>query len=532
VSASAPHEGAADDDALAREAHSAATLLALLLLLWGAVALASVPLRPFGTPNVLQMVAATPALVYFVLRRNQPSRRIAVAFSSFAVVYTLAQVPWAAVAWCALGRPWEAFTVPQIGSVCMAFVVPRRLSRGVVLIGLFAAESLFVYLYMKAVGLSALVPITEPFTSVAFAGLGISLFLLRLRRHELAEHHIRVQAEVEALRRIAPLFASVRRDLESQLGAIEGEIETLGTRRQADKASRTMGRAVQRLSELSRRLDRVVAPPAGRSGDEAERRLLDRDAQLGTTILAAIGSLLSVGALFMMRNQGPLPVFFFAAKAALDATLLAYLLITHDQPSRSRSSWALMLLILTALAIASYNEVVLLHANRPFASLLGYKLIMLCLGVTAASRFGLSLALVLLTAVDAMTVYFWLNLGAHKDIIASAEPWVSLIVLVVALSSLRLREQRRVASLHLLRAETEVKALNRRAAMFLSLRDRLNSPLQTLVLGAGRHDSQLSPESLDRIRGAVTVLVALSRALTELDAIVPTRSYPRLDGLS
>jgi hypothetical protein len=308
----------------------------------------------------------------------------------------------------------------------MAFVAPRRLAQGIVFICLFAAESLVVDLYMLSVGLSVLVPITEPFSSLAFAGLGISLFLMRRRRYDLAEQHIRVQAEMEALRKMAPLFASVRSDLESQLGAIEGEIETLGAQRQADKATRTMGRALQRLTDLSRRLDRVMSAAAGDSSDAAEQRLVDHDAQLGTTILAAIGSMLALGALLMVRGQGPLPVFLFAAKTALDATLLAYLLITHQQPSRWRATWILALLILTAVSMASYNEVVLLHANRPFASLLGHKVIMLCLGVTAASRFGLSLVLVLLTAIDAVTVYFWLHLGDaqghHLQLGAVGEP--------------------------------------------------------------------------------------------------------------
>jgi hypothetical protein len=500
--------------------------------LWGAVSLAFVPSVPFGAPNLLQFLVGAPALIYFVATCRRPRLQVARAFTIAVIAYALTILPWTALAWSALGRPWEAFVVPQIASVCMAFVIPRRAAAGLVLIGLFAGESLFVYFCVRHLGMAPLAPLTEPFASLAFAGLGVLLFMSRRRRYELAQQHIHVESKLEALRRMAPLFATVRRDLEQQLATIAAEIAPPGARQPIDKTSRTMGRALQRLGELSHQLDGVVAAAPEHSCVEAERRLLDRDAQLGVTFVAAVGTAIAAGAMVMLRGQGIVPLAVFGAKMALDATLLGYLVATRHHPSRGRATWALVVLIGTALSVAAYNELVLLHAERPYTSLLGQKLIMLSLGLTAAGRFGMSCALIVVSGADALVVYFALQLGAHKDLIALSEPWACMVFMVLALCSRHLREQRRVASVRLLRAETEAEALHHRAVMFLALRDRLNSPLQTLVLGAGHADSQLPPASRERVRAAVTQLVALSRTLTDLDVLVTPHAHQRLFALS
>jgi hypothetical protein len=509
----------------AREANGGAMLLALLVLLWGLVSLVFVPMPPFTAAMVIQVIACVPALVYFIARRHRPSRRVALGFSVAAIAYTLTLVPWMAIVWCTVGRPWEAFTVPQLGSVCMAFAVPRRLWPGFILIVLFAGESIFAYGYARHLSLGALVPVTEPSASVAFAMVGAILFLSRSRRHALAQQHVRAQSEVQALRRVAPLFTRVRQDLGRQLAAIDGEIETLGKRRHDDTASQRMGRALGRLTDLTGLLDGLLAAPAGAPCLEAERQLLDRDAQLGVTMMAALGATLCAMAILLTRGQGVLPVHAYGAKGALDATVAIFLVATRRRPSLRRATWALVLLMATALPLVSYVELPLLRAHRPYTALLGHKVIMLGLGLTGASRYGLTLALILVTAADALALYFGLQLGRHKDVIVMAEPSVTLVFVLVALLSLRLREQRRVASVQLLRAETEAAALHRRAAMFLALRDRLNSPLQTLVISAAaRPDSALPPHSRERIRRAVCQLVALSRTLAELDAVIPARA--------
>ena len=84
-------------------------------------------------------------------------------------------------------------------------------------------------------------------------------------------------------------------------------------------------------------------------------------------------------------------------------------------------------------------------------------------------------------------------------------------------------EQRQITSLQLLRARSTALAMQRQTLMFLALRDRLNSPLQTLVLGAGGPSSSVVDGDADRMQGAIDRLVQLSRELAELElAVSPT----------
>jgi hypothetical protein len=517
-------------NAAAREAHTGATLIALLVMLWGGVSLFFVPRETFAAPNIVQVLVCGPAFVYFLATRKRPSRRVATTFSAVALAYSLALLPWTAVVWCALGRPWEALTVPQIASVGMALVIPSRPAIGVTLLLLFAAEGIFAIGYARHVGLSALVPVTEPYATLSFAALGLGLFVSRRRRQALAEQFIVVQSETEALRRVAPLFASVREDLDTQLGIIDAEIEQLDERNKIDPAPATIGRARVRLSELSGKLDALASDPAGESCQDAEKRLLDRDAQTGVTIMTAIGATANLLGLFIAIAEGAVPAIAFLAKVIFDGAMLAQLVRTRHRPSRRRATWLLILLFATSLPLICSNQLLLMRLQRPYTPFLGHKVAMVALGITAASRFGLSLALILVTAIAALALYVGLDLAAHKDVTPIVEPWVTMVFLLIALLSLWMREQRRVASLRLLRAETQATALHRRARMVLALRDRINSPLQILVVSAGRTDSQLPAESRKRIQDAVSQLTRLSRQLSRLDALIPERSQtPSLD---
>ena len=111
-------------------------------------------------------------------------------------------------------------------------------------------------------------------------------------------------------------------------------------------------------------------------------------------------------------------------------------------------------------------------------------------------------ALIAVTAANALALWFVLGLEAHRDIIPLAEPWLVLIVMLVGLVSLRMLEQRQIASFQLLRARSTALAMQRQTAMFLALRDRLNSPLQTLVLGAGGASASLPDADAARMRAA------------------------------
>jgi hypothetical protein len=499
-------------------------MLMLLMVVWGALSLFVVPWEPFWVPNVAQMIVGAVALVYFVRTWNRPNRRVADGISAAAFSYALLLLPWTALKWCALGRPLEAFTVPHVGVICVALVFPGGLVPGLAVMGAFVAESLFAFFYARHVGLGELVPMNEPLASLAIATFGVGLLFLRRQRRNLVHQYIHVQGEIEALGRVRPLFAEARAQLESELAVLTAAAHP-GSAEQACGFSPSMSNAVDRLGDLRVKLGRLVATEEGiPSPPEAEQRLLARDAQLGAVTLAGLGAL--VGAPMIPWSHaylGRTSTLMSLVLTFVYVVALIHLVSTRRQPSVRRALWMFLILYATALFLVSYNQAYLLVAHRPYVPFLGHKLLMVALGLTLTSRFELGVILIILTAIDAVAIWFGLRLGAHRDIVSVAEPWVTLVFMLVGLVSLRMVEQRRIASIRLLRAEAQASALHRRALMFMALRDRLNSPLQVLVLGASATPSR-SPEAIERLRAAIARLVALSRELAKIDMPQPSAS--------
>ena len=84
-----------------------------------------------------------------------------------------------------------------------------------------------------------------------------------------------------------------------------------------------------------------------------------------------------------------------------------------------------------------------------------------------------------------------------------------------------------VTARSLLRAELETSSLRRRASVFFSLRDRLNSPLQALMLRLATDDLDgHSSPTLERASSAVNELAALSSELVRLQEELPPHTYP------
>jgi hypothetical protein len=505
----------------ARDAHRSATMLTLLVFLWGAVALLVDPWQPFGLKNAIQSIVAAALLVYLVRSWRHPRRRAAETISALLIGYTLLLLPWLIIEWCRLGRPVDAFFLPQVAAVSMALVFPGRLWLGVAAMCLFAAESMFAFVYARYLGLEELIPVTEPFATFAFLMLGVALFTLRHRRRQLAELYVRARAEIEALDRVRPQLARARAALEEQLAILAAEaVGDGGDRRDTTRSA--VGRALDRLDDLRGRLGSLsIAEGARATSTASERQLLAHDAQLGAIILSGLIATLAIPALLMaFRVRGDVPVAM-AAQFCVAVLMFVYVAVTRHRPSSRRALWAVIIVVVCQLPAIAHNQTWMLALDRPFTPLVGHKLLMGVLGLTLATRFKLGVVLISVIAANAIVLWFALDFGAYRDNIALGEPINTLVYLLIGIGSLRMLEQREIASVRLLRARADVSAMHRRARMFLALRDRLNSPLQTLVLGEPAATLHLPDERARRVQDAIDRLVALSHELAELDTLVP-----------
>lgn len=501
------------------DAHRSATILTFLVFLWGSISLLIAPWEPFWIKNVPQTFVGLALLVYFWRTRKRPQRRIADIVSAIMIVYSLVATTWTSIVWIQLGRPAEAFTVPELGIVAIASVFAGHSWRSIVAVSLFAAERVFVVVYAHHVGLVALVPIALPITTLTAVFLAMAMFLLSRRRRDLARRYVRVQGEVAALKHIRPLFVHAHEELDGQVNILAAEARARGAD-EARASSTAVGRALERLGDLRERLLGVVAAetPAP-SPEEAERRLRAHDAQLGSIFFAGLGTAVAV----LSRWQlGHTP--WFIAMFVCNCTVLIYVVSTRRHPSARRALAAVLVVFVSSLAAFGYNQWWLLEQNRPFAPLMGHKLLMGVIGLTLATRFRLGVVLILVTLATSIILWFVLDFGARPDIVPVSEPWVTVMFTVICFITLRLSEERQMASIRLLHAEAEASAVHRRAQMLLALRDRLNSPLQTLVIGADITTSELPKSDARRVQAAIDRLVDLSHKLAVLDVLAPRAS--------
>jgi hypothetical protein len=506
----------------AHEAQASATAAALLLFLWGAVSVFIVPSQ-FRAVDITHTIVGAVACAWFLATRRRPRPLLAYAFSGTAIADTLLVLPWITMVWCSVGRPFEAVNVPQVGMLTVALIVPRSLALGIAVLLAFLAEGLFVMLYAHHLGIQALLPVGEPALTICFAVPALGLLLLRERRRRLARRHIRLQAESDALARLNPLFADVRAELATQLAIVDTDLAGIAE----SPARASMARSCERLAAVDAKLGTLAeaSPAAHVPQVDAtrcdERMFLAADEQLGAVVFAALGAMLAiVWSPIAFHYLGRVNGINLMACGVLNALALALLLRTRRRPSQRRGRIAVIVLYVVGLVAVSINQHAYLALQRPFNPFVGHKLLMVMLGLTAASWVSLGLPLIVFAAAEALTLYYVLGFDAVKDRISVVEPWVMLVFLAISIAALLLRDQRRVTSLALLRDEAHLTALHRRAVMLLSLRDQLNTPLQTLVVDTTRVALQNPTRDVSRAQAAVARLIALSRQLAQLDVPV------------
>ena len=147
-------------------------------------------------------------------------------------------------------------------------------------------------------------------------------------------------------------------------------------------------------------------------------------------------------------------------------------------------------------------------------SFIAFKMVLM--GVALLTPLSLSLGLALLIGLSIEVVALWgLNLAGHLP----GEPWVTLFYGVFAAALLWQRASERRLTRRLVQVNAEASALERIARSSLAVRDRMNTPLQTLTLLIELLERQAAPEGtreiVARMRRAVVKLTELSNRLAK-----------------
>jgi hypothetical protein len=222
------------------------------------------------------------------------------------------------------------------------------------------------------------------------------------------------------------------------------------------------------------------------------------------------------------------PVFGFGAVTVLDglhaalAGALALGLMLRPPRRSSRCDLAFLAIALPYLPIFWLAELQGGAMGLVREPLLGHKIVILGMAVLAPSSLWLGAGLIAGFAVHAALLLASLHTHGHRLVGVTAEPWVTFLFAAVAIAYLGSRANRRTMMQRLAHLRAEARANRRLARLFLTLRDRANTPLQTLELGTALLERRLLPAEarvLQALRGSIA-------RLRDLSAELPTAPLP------
>jgi hypothetical protein len=233
---------------------------------------------------------------------------------------------------------------------------------------------------------------------------------------------------------------------------------------------------------------------------------------LGQATLAVIDArAIGLGALVAARM----------AHVAIASIALALLLVRPPSIRAAEVSFALVAIPFQLVLLVSELEFAMRMNFRDHGS--WYELTML--GIASLAPADPLLPALLVVALGLQRVFLQFLLGTPA---APGEPWITLIFAAIAVGMLVSRARRREAVANAARVAAHAAALERVARLLLLVRDRANTPLQTLALSAAivrrRYpDQQRVTSAMDR---AVHRLRKLSKALQRASRTIERESSP------
>jgi hypothetical protein len=243
----------------ALRAHRVAVVTALLTILATGLMFASwrhLPVHPIRDLQFVALIAASASLVVLWMTRASPSARVAQA----TMLVVLA--PACAYFWfndslrAAQGACWDPFEGNKVAALACALLAPPSIAVGLVIIGGFAASAL-IHFAMMSEAARASMAAGEPFTTLAYTGIAVAIFVYRLRSVALEDEVSRAHAEAALMHEVALISLAVRDLANTPVQTLE-VLRGLLLKPGADLSviEQRMTRALDRLNELQSLLSR------------------------------------------------------------------------------------------------------------------------------------------------------------------------------------------------------------------------------------------------------------------------------------
>jgi hypothetical protein len=252
------------------------------------------------------------------------------------------------------------------------------------------------------------------------------------------------------------------------------------------------------------------------TADELERGAAARTARRQTLVSAAIsifGDVGGAGVSFLLAGWAT-GEWFRLAHMVLSVAVLVYLVKRPLATVRaSVIGWLLLTLPVLPLLVLWTLEAPESRMLEPF---IAQKMVLIGVALLAPGPVVIGLAVTLAVVIESLFLSV-MRLGGLRG----GEPWVTIFYGLFAVGLLLHRASERRLSARLLRANLETAALERMQLRSLEVRDRLNTPLQTLEVGVELlrrgHTDEKTNSLVRRLSNALERLKSLSQQLAADD---------------
>lgn len=242
-------------------------------------------------------------------------------------------------------------------------------------------------------------------------------------------------------------------------------------------------------------------------------------ARQSTMVVALALCLIEAGFAALEESLGSSLLFWlYLGHAAVSGTV-AFILWERRDASERQSLVAFLFLALPLLPIFWIAQSSAIGAGTPWSPFLGRKLLML--GLALLTPCSPRVAALLLGLFMAESIVLWHHLGlAHNTTaLAVGEPWVTLLYFAASLVLVVMRWRKRRLERRLMEAEAQTEALRQLVRVSISVRDQINTPLQSLEVGLKLLSMRVPQEreAIVRMDRSLRTLIEMSHALQRWD---------------
>lgn len=166
-----------------------------------------------------------------------------------------------------------------------------------------------------------------------------------------------------------------------------------------------------------------------------------------------------------------------------------------------------------------FNHVAMVDAevmSKPYG---GFPVVFMMLAVLIPYSYLLNSFLLSLFTIEAVAIWYGLDLGSKTYVAGNGEPFYIVVFAFVCFCLLFLRYRMDTKIHKLMEQKARSEFIENLARTFLSMRDRNNTPLQSLLIlsGSVKKDRPMTQDQIDTFKRSVTSLISSNKNLVRYE---------------